>query len=328
MALRYQATDYLYATARVRAVEGRLVGREKLNRLLELKDRESVLQALAAGGVDVVRRDGETDADATLDAMLREGFLLVREAAEDPTMGVFLQYPYDCNNIKALLKCRLGGKSAEGLACDLGSVEVKTLEAGLFGEDLSFLPAAMAAAVPQARAAYAETGNPQEIDFILDRACFADMAAAAAGLPFAARYVAARIDAVNLMTAMRLSLLWGGDVAAALLSSTLIEGGTLEREALLSLAREGAEAARGGFILTPFAPVLEEKTLADAERRADDIVMSWVKEAKNVTFGAEVPIAYLIGLETAVKNLRILLAGKAAALPAEVLRGRMRECYV
>ena len=39
-------------------------------------------------------------------------------------------------------------------------------------------------------------------------------------------------------------------------------------------------------------------------------------------------IGYLLGSEYEVRNLRILLAGLEAGLPAATLRERMRESYV
>ena len=328
MATRYRASDYLYATARIRAVEGRLLGRDKLNRLSELQGSDAVLAALSSEGVTLVRKNGAVCVDETLDAMLREGFCLVREATDDPAMGQFLQYPYDCNNIKAILKAESRGLSLDGLLCELGSVEIEDLPTRLSGEDLSFLPSNMASAVPEARKAFFETGNPQSIDFVMDRACYADMLHEAREIPFALRYMMLKIDTVNLLMALRLSLLWGGDVARAMLSSAMLAGGTLSEEVLSELAQGGKKELENSAELAPFAAVLAEETLFGAEKRAEDLLMELVRQTKYLTEGADVPVAYLLALDTSVKNLRIMLAGKATALSPEQLRGRMRESYV
>ena len=47
-----------------------------------------------------------------------------------------------------------------------------------------------------------------------------------------------------------------------------------------------------------------------------------------ITFGAEVPIAYLLALETQSKNLRILLAGKRAGQDRDTIQAKLRACYV
>ena len=68
--------------------------------------------------------------------------------------------------------------------------------------------------------------------------------------------------------------------------------------------------------------------LADTEKRADDHLMTLIRRARYVTFGAEVPIAYLLAAERQSKNLRILLVGKAAGLDAQAIQTRMRDSYV
>lgn len=64
------------------------------------------------------------------------------------------------------------------------------------------------------------------------------------------------------------------------------------------------------------------------ERAADDELMEVAREAKMVSFGAEILVGYLIAREYEVKNLRILLAGKSVGLTTDALRERMRLSYV
>ena len=56
--------------------------------------------------------------------------------------------------------------------------------------------------------------------------------------------------------------------------------------------------------------------------------MEVAREAKMVSFGAEILVGYLIAREYEVKNLRILLAGKSVGLTTDALRERMRLSYV
>ena len=56
--------------------------------------------------------------------------------------------------------------------------------------------------------------------------------------------------------------------------------------------------------------------------------MKTVKEAKLISIGVEVLVAYLLANEVAVRNLRILLAGKTEGLSKERILERIRESYV
>ena len=61
---------------------------------------------------------------------------------------------------------------------------------------------------------------------------------------------------------------------------------------------------------------------------ADNLWLDKAKSAKRVTFGAPVLVGYIAALEYEVKNLRIIIAGKDAGLPAQTIKERMRASYV
>ena len=323
MAARYDPTAYLYASARIRALEVRLTSKEQWSRLTELHSADEVLSAYADKGVKDDRRELAAE-DA-----LRAAFATVAESVPDPALVKFLQYPYDCNNIKALEKCRIRGLDPTDLLIDLGSIPANTLQTVSENELLALLPAHMAAALPLARAAYDKTGDPQEIDFILDKAAYADMQAVAAPFPFAAMLVEARADLTNILICTRLIRMQAKDLGRSLLERSAIPCGRFAVATLLAWYDEGEEALIGALSGTPYAKIVDkDATLSTIEKRADDHVAALVRQAKAVTFGAEVPIAYLMAIENESKNLRILLAAKKAGLDGAATRARMREHYV
>ena len=329
MAKRYDPTAYLYTSARLRAMENALVGKERLARLAELSSSEEILRALVAEGVaPVTRADGTLDGEAMLEGMMLSALATVRESVPDPDITLFIQYPYDCNNVKVLEKCRIRGISPEGLLSHLGSIAPEALTAALQENDLSLLPHHMREALPAAREAFAKTRAPREIDLHLDRALFLDMADAAAPFPLAARLVATRIDLINTLTFLRLCD--GGEVARALLVQALLPGGTLPVAQFVKLLDGGAEALGLWLGSTALSPLFaaDITTHAARERAADDLLMRLVREAKGVTFGAEVPIAYLLATEVSVKNLRILMAFRDIGRTADPAEGGLRESYV
>lgn len=330
MAAHKSPTDYLYAGARIRAMENALIGQERLNGLSEIRTADEIFAALGSYGLDTVfGADGKPDAEATLLSALSAGFNEVAAACGERGLFAFLCYPYDCNNIKAVLKCRLRGVPADGMLIDAGTIPVSRLRAILDKEQYGELPANMGAAVPAALEAYAKTKNPQEIDLRLDRACFGDMAAAT--LPFARRIVSLRADCTNILICLRLLRMGATYPMRAAMLAALVPGGTLE-EAFFTEAFDGGESRLTDMVsMTAYAPLFEitgERTLSAVEKNADDLIMEFVKTAKLIPFGAEIPVAYLAALETSIKNLRILISGKAAGLTADAIRGRYRNSYV
>lgn len=323
MAVSYNPTDYLYLSARLRAKEASLVGKEELSRYATMKDAAEITAALVAEG----KFPADTPREAALLAMLQEGFSTVREAAPDPDAFAFLQYPYDAHNVKTVLKCHFAKRSPDALLLDVGTVPVSKL---------SDIPASVPAALPnnlreavgKAREAYEKTADPREIDFILDAACFADMAQAVMKLPCAERLVRARAEMTNLRTARRVLAMQAGAQGEQILSHAFLPGGVSDKEDLLAAYREGREALDALISKGEFFRVFESEDPAEIDREIDNAYLQLAREIARVPFGAEVAVGYLVGVEYAVKNLRILLVAKETGADTATLNGRLRENYV
>jgi len=64
------------------------------------------------------------------------------------------------------------------------------------------------------------------------------------------------------------------------------------------------------------------------EKLFDNKLIEYVKSAKYISYGIEPLAAYLIAKENEIKIARIIMAGKLAGIPSELIRERMRETYV
>ena len=323
MAVSYNPTEYLYLSARVRAKEASLVGKEDLARYASMKDAAEITAALVAEG----KFPADTPREQALTAMLKEGFETVREAAPDPAIFAFLQYPYDCHNIKTVLKCHFAHRDPAALLLDVGTVPVTALS-DIPASVPTALPAHLREALTAAREVYEKTGDPREIDFLLDAACFADMAEAAKALPAAEKLVRARAEMTNLRTARRVLAMQAGIQGEQILSHAFLAGGVSDKEMLLAACREGREALDALFAKGEFARVFASEDPAEIDREMDNAYLQIAREIARVPFGAEVAVGYVIGVEYAVKNLRILLVAKETGADSAALGGRLRENYV
>ncbi len=333
MAKGYNATEYMYSSARLRALETKIIGRDEIFRLCDSDGIESVISVLSDHGFDIIRgENGDFLREETLMGGLKKRL--------DDVLGMecgfavsFLQYQYDCNNIKAIIKCNARSISPDEMLLPLGTVEIKDAKEAFVNKNYSVYPEAMAVAIPAAEEAFAATGNPQKIDFIIDRACFADMitAAKATRVELAERLVRARIDLVNIMQAVRVHKMKLGAQASAVLNEVYIEGGSFDADSL-SLVLTDTDGFIGEIMCTDYYPlaqmIIEDSPLGDLERKVDNIYMDIASKAKQVPFGLEIAIGYVVALEYEIKNVRLLLASKAAGLSSDVIRERLRDCYV
>ena len=338
-----QPTEYTYASARIRSLENRLVGRERAEILIESRTPDEVMDRLAeygyapaesADGTAPVGEAVSAAREAMLLAVLREAFDEVEAAVPDRSLFRYFRYPYDCNNLKAAIKCAIRGIPAAELLFDFGTVPAREVETLLREGKYESLPPHMAAAVPAAKDAFDRTGDPRRIDTVLDNACYADMLAAATqtGDETLISWVKAKIDLTNILTTLRILRMGMGNVGEAFLEEALLGGGTLSHRFFTEAYAEGE--ARFWEALSPTAYYRlaqvegDPRPLSAVEKACDDLYMNLVREGARIPFGAPVAGGYLIGCETSVKNIRIILAAKDAGLDTTVLRERVRVSYV
>lgn len=337
----------MYASARLRMLENRMVGRERVEALCDAKTGAELRARLNEYGIAVGGEPGESE-EAVLLGVLRDAYAEVASCVPDPAVFDWMRYPYDCNNLKMALKCHIrqlsAGETAE-LLFDFGTVPAADILT-LVGsgtpdpETARRVPPALYEALPDAQAAYAKTGDPRQIDLRLDRACYRAMLAAAEGTgdPVLTGWVRAKIDLVNVMITLRILRLSLGAPAGQFLEEALLPGGSLEPD----FFRAALEETEGGDILLrrlsmTRQPLFEglvrrmdktDKSLSALEKCCDDTHMELVRYDAHVPFGVSVPGGYLYGWETAVRNIRIILAAREAGLTPAQTRERVRESYV
>ena len=328
--------DYLFGSANIRTLESAIIGRERIEKLLNTKTTSEAWELLSDWGVDIVRNsDGNPMREETLLGILKSTYARLTELAPDSDALRLWLYPYDCNNLKAAQKAFIRNIDPTSMLFDFGTLAasniVKMVQTGNYEE----LPANLQASAKTAMDEYAKTKNPQVIDLILDKACWADMLAAArtSGEEFVIRLVQAKIDLLNTMIALRILRMKSGEVGKVLFAEAFLEGGKLTRERLTECMADSENALLELLRYSDYVRFAEhfaksDKTLSTAERLADNYWMSLILENKFVPDGLEVMIAFLAAHEYEVKNLRILLSGKEAGIETTTIRERIRDSYV
>lgn len=339
MAVRYKDTDYMYSSTRVRALEVKLATRETLERMLDAKSSADIVAMLPDLGFEIIRESDDPSSavrrEDTLMSLLCQSYDDIKKMTDGQEIVDFMRYPYDCNNLKSVIKCASREIDPRPMLIGAGSVSISDTLKAFEQKSYSAFPKEMAEAVETAQEAFAKTSNPQTVDFILDRACFADMLSNAqgTGTELAEKLVRTKIDLVNIMTCVRILRMRIGHAAAGLLADAVIDGGYLDtdtfRRAISSDEAKFSDELKYTDSYYPLSQYIGTgDTLAALERQCDNKWISVAKEAKQVPFGAPVLIGYMAALEYQVKNIRIILAGKDADLSSETLRERLRESYV
>lgn len=213
-----------------------------------------------------------------------------------------------------------------------GRVSPEVLKRSFAEEKYLGLPPVLADAMVEAKSALARSQNPQLADFILDRAYFAEICAAAKNLgsAFLKGYAQMLIDAANLRSAVRTmrmnkdteflktALIPGGGIDTGRVLAAFGSGDTLAsiyaNTLLENAAALGAAAVKGG-------------TMTEFELACDNAVTAYLTGARLVSYGEAPAIAYLAAVEGETTALRMILTGMLAGLPTETIRERLRDLY-
>ena len=333
MAKKLKEYDYLYISARIHAMETKLLTRDRMERMLSARSAEEAAKVLAECGYGDFPSLTPAAIEPTLDAARLALFAELRRAAPDPAIVDVFCIKYDYHNAKVLVKAEATGQSPDALLLDAGRYPAARLKEDYVQGDLSRYSATFAQAVAQAKELLASSGDPQAADLLLDQAYYTEMLAAAraARSPFLEGYVRLSIDSVNLRSVVRAARMGKGP---DFLRRVLLPEGNVKTDSLLAAgagaadlagvfahtyltaaAQEGAEAMRGG-------------SLTQFERLCDNALTAYLSQGKRVAFGEHPLIGYLYAKENELTTIRIILTGRLAGLDAETIRERLRESYV
>ncbi len=136
----YSPSDYLYASARVRALEAKLPAKEQLGAVLGGGNPADLVAALfEAAGVAPAQAAKYTDTEEAMTAILEGAMKVVCASVPDPGITRLVALPYDAHNVKVYLKCEATGQDPLPLAIDLGTLPAAPLFEALRQGDVSRL---------------------------------------------------------------------------------------------------------------------------------------------------------------------------------------------
>ena len=329
---RKKDTEYAAISARIRIMENRLLTRERMEQLIEAREDAECVKIMTDCGYPELAALTLPELEKALARAQEELFADLGKASDDPDVAAVFRVKYDYHNAKALIKSQARELNAERLLVAGGRYEPNALAEGFRQGELAegSVSDTFRDALWAAKDLLTTSGDPQQADFLLDKACCREMLdhAHAARSPFLVDYVKVTIDSLNLRSVVRALRAGRGK---ELLEAALIPGGTVDIAALAeaqaaqlpklfggelkSAAEEGAALLDGQGSVTVF------------ERLCDNAVVRFVRRARQVPFGVETVVGYLFARQNELTALRIILSGRLAGIDKETIRERLREAY-
>lgn len=334
-------SSYAYAVARVRVLEGRLLTKERLTRLVEADTPEDALRLLLEFNYGQAAGELKTpyEYDRLILEELREAYALVERISPDPGLTGLFRLQYDAHNLKVLLKARLledASEDSSHFLMDAGTLPLEKLKAAVAEKRYSILPEPFKTAVLALERGF-NSGviDPQAIGTALDKAVFEEAFLRLAEKPnkFAKLYFSALADFQNVRILLRAKARASSkeELAQALLPQGGVPHSRLT--AALEMTPDALlKAVATGPVMSGIQAGLEDyfrtESMAALERRADDYLINLTKGGKRETLGIGPLIGYLLAREQEAKVVRVVMVAKLNGLSESVLKERVRELYV
>jgi V/A-type H+-transporting ATPase subunit C len=321
------AIRYGFAVGKVRVLETRVFSGGTYERLVDaptFAEQKRILSDTVYGRhlESALTAD---DVEAGLEAALDEFYGFLDEANLPAPVVRFLRLRYDYANLRAVLKARALGAPLDGMIVDLGTVPAETITG-----PAERLPAFLAAVATELAGDEGRGASVDEIDAVVERAAFADLASTAleSKSPSLVDLSRLMIDVANARTAIRARR---RERPASELAGLFFKGGSIKRDkiekAYMAPFREFVDAVSAMPAFRGIdAELLAELVSLDVV--LDNLISHFLRRARAVQFGPEPVIAYVMAREAEVTAVRTLLIGRLAGLDRDALRSRLRELYV
>lgn len=321
--------DYVYAVARVRNKETKLLSGSFMESLLSAKDYSECLRMLSDHGWNT---DGADKSPAAMfDREKKETWDFVSEVIRDRHVFDVFRYANDYHNLKAAIKNTLSKLNDDSIYMDksMCTIDPGVIRKAVNDRDFKGLPADMEKAGSEALDLLLHTGDGQACDILLDRAALDRIhkAGEETDEPILTLYAELTVASADIKTAIRAAKM-GKD--GAFLEKAIAECDTLDKGLLIKAATQGPEAVYEYLDRTPYGGAVSEikKSPSAFEKWCDDTIIRKMRPQIHNPFSLGPVAAYIIARENEIKTVRIVLSGKLNKLPDESLRERVREMYV
>ena len=322
---------YLSLSAMLRAREPKLLNADRAGRMLDAASFEEAAKLLTDCGYADLSQAGAGEIEAALTQRRNQILDELEQLSPERAIVDLFRIKYDVHNAKVLLKSEAMGVDGAALYSRSGRFAPEKLQELYHEERYSELPECFGKALAEAKSILARTANPQLADFVLDRAMFEEMLAAAKATdcPFLTGYVRLLVDCSNLKSLVRTGRMHKD---ADFLREVLLPDGNVDEDRLQA-AGDG-EGLAALFAHSPLeqaaargAEALSGGSLTAFERACDNAVNTYLRAAKLVSYGPEAVAAHLAAVEGEITAVRMILTGKLAGIAPETIRERLRDLY-
>ena len=330
---KYKDTDYLHVSVRLRAVAHKTsVDYDSLVKIIDSRSVDTAIKILEEKGIFLSSAvsDGIEGVLGRLDGILTEelnkAYKLVTSIIGSSALVSLLKVRYDFQNLKALIKAEMLGVSPDFMLVDSRNISLKALKDGFRERDKKLLDGTVASVAEAALKEASETGDPQRIDLIADKACFDYImkGCKTSGFDFLSEYFSAKADLTNVMIFIRCRKM--GKELAFFEDAALPYFGVISLNRFKDYYNRSLEEFYEMLSNTSYRNIFseEEPSVKEIEWKIMDYLNELVRKMNSVSFGPQVVVGFLLGKENEISNIRIALSSVVSGLDPEKTKEKLR----
>ena len=303
------------------------------NKMLTMNDYESLLSAPDFNtalkiitdkgyGKDI---DGEVTIERLLESELQKIWAEAEASLPEEAPLDILKYKNDFHNLKTILKAFLTNAEWESLMLSPSVTEPEIIFDAVKKADFSDLPEFLKETSKIAYEIVTREHDGQKTEIYIDKKTYEEMLKCAYGNSFLTEWIEKNIIFANLLIAIRAM-----GKSREFIKDAFIPTDKLNLSKLTDAAIDGIDAISDFLSGLGFSDGVEalENSFGDFEKWCDNKKMEYLKLAKNKFFGFEPIMAFILGKESEIQAVRIILSGHKNNIPSEILRERLRDQYV
>lgn len=325
-------SSYPFASARIKALEPRLLTKEKLSRLIEARDFDTAMRQLSEFGY------GQSVSGADFEAMIQKELeqtdALLISLSPDDTFIRIMRADKDYHNLKVIIKLLMRDMSLESMALCAGNISVETLRSAIAENNYVELPETMKEALSYIDKQFAIATDPSIIGVALDRAYAKEIAALVEKMddPLVKDYFTAYFDLSNIIAMLRVR---AAGAPKDTFERAILKGGKLDKSTLLDAfdtSDEGfvAAAAKGKYadiIAGAFEDYVKTGSLYMMEKAREDYLTDMLRRHRHDMFGIGPLFGYYVAKQREASAVRMVMTAKQGGIDPEVVAKRLKELY-
>lgn len=324
--------SHAYAVGRVRALERTLIKQDTLDKMCAAATVQEAARMLADSGWGDAQ--DQSGVERLVEQHVAEACALLRECTAEPAVTDCFLIKYDIVNLKALIKARLLGETAPKLSPN-GLMDAEKLRHAVTEALYKDLAPEFRDALDEIEEKSAVEQDPMWIDARLDRLMFAEInrrLKAVKNCPEAiCKYFAAKADAANVLTALRVRAM-GRDADFAM--KLYVDGGCIAADALNkaiedpeSLAKLTETGEYGEYIRRGLNASDRGEGLSPMEKEFEDYQTALFRTHRYEVDTILPLVGYWLAREREAGAVRLIITAKAVGAGETALRLRLRMLY-